>query len=132
MAQRGKPRSFSSAEAIAKAYTDFCNDIKAKFDEGKPCQIPSKSNFAEWTGCDRRTVYLTMEKYYPAIKKQINDIMAETLVEGVSRGIWQPTIIIFALKNWCGWADKVETKSEISGTLEQRYDAMKKLMSDDG
>ena len=40
--------------------------------------------------------------------------LADTITEGVNLGKYNTTMSIFALKNWCNWADKNEQKVETS------------------
>lgn len=109
----GKPRSFKSGEEILELWKEFCNEIV----ENGYNKAPTQTEFSWWLdrvkhAVDHRTVYLTINKYYPHIKGEWDKIRADVVSQGTMLGKYQPTMSIFALKNWCNWADKVETKNE--------------------
>lgn len=111
----GRPRTFVSGEEVLDLFTEFCEEIHRK---DRSIYIPSKTDFALWLkneknySCDRRTLYNALNEYFPEIKKEFDKIRADTLVNGGMRGKYQPTMTIFALKNWCGWADKSEAVTD--------------------
>ena len=45
---------------------------------------------------------------YPESFVSVNNMLADILVEGVALKYWQSGMIIFSMKNWCGWSDKRE------------------------
>ena len=67
----------------------------------------------EYTQTDRRTIYNALNKYFPTVKRDFEKLQSDTMTEGAMTGKYNPTMTIFALKNWCEWKDKQET--EISG-----------------
>ena len=52
------------------------------------------------------------------LKKEFEDIRADLLSRGASIGVYNVTMIIFALKNWCNWKDKAEVEQDNTGVLE--------------
>lgn len=102
---KGNPRAFTSAEDLIDkqiAYCEYIKDIGYK-------EYPTKNGFAKWLEIDPRTVYLSIQRYYPEVQKQWQENIEQTLVNGVNAGVYHVTMTIFILKNWCGWADKKET-----------------------
>ena len=122
----GRPTTFKSGDDVLNLFTEFCEDIHRT---DKSIYIPSKTDFCLWLkneksiDCDRRTLYNTLNKYFPDIKKEFDAVRADTLVNGGMRGKYQPTMTIFALKNWCGWADKSEEKEDDGVTVVLSGDA---------
>ena len=112
MAKKGQPKKFKSADELIELWSDFCNDIVTNdFDT-----IPSQSAFCRWLSrnyqsTDRKTIYNSLNKYFPDIKKEFEQIQSDTIMQGGMLGKYQPTMTIFGLKNWCGWVDKVETNN---------------------
>ena len=51
---------------------------------------------------------MTRGNRFPNIKKDFEAIRADTIAEGTMLGRYQPTMSIFALKNWCKWTDKAD------------------------
>jgi hypothetical protein len=39
-------------------------------------------------------------------------MQGDTIIEGGMLGAYQSATAIFALKNWCGWKDKIFTEDE--------------------
>ena len=122
----GRPKTFSSAEELINLFTEFCEDIRS-FD--KSIYVPSKTDFCLWLKnergyeCDRRTLYNSLNEYFPDIKKDFDAIRADAIVNGGMRGKYQSTMAIFALKNWCGWSDKSEEKEDEGVTVVLSGDA---------
>ena len=107
MLGRGHPKSFESGEKLIELFSDFCDYIvKNDFNT-----IPSQSAFCRWLSenykaVDRKTIYNSLEKYFPSIKKDFERIQSDTIMQGGMMGKYQPTMSIFGLKNWCGWGDE--------------------------
>ena len=104
---RGKPRAFKNKNELLELYEEYCLEVK----NNGFLEAPTILNFQSWLErqhcgtCDRKTIYLTLNKYYPTTKKEFERIRADTLVDGAISGKYIPSITIFGLKNWCKWAD---------------------------
>lgn len=115
----GRPKMFQDPDELLELFADFCDEIRALDFEG----MPTKTAFAAWLksqgqGCDRRTIRLTVQEYYPALKKEWDEMLADFLSEGAARGKYSTTMIIFCLKNWCDWRDKIDTDNTNRITIE--------------
>ena len=114
---RGQPRAFRSGAHLFESIQAFCDDI---IEQGYTV-LPSKTEFCRWysnqTGrkISRRTVWSTMEKYYPDVKGKVNVLVSDVLAQGAALGYWNSTVTIFVLKNWCHWSDKLSDSSAPSG-----------------
>ena len=112
---RGQPKKFECGEDMLDLYREFCADIIANDYN----DVPTLTSFAMWLGgkidgCDRRTLYNTINKYFPDIKMEFESIRADVVARGTMLGRYQPSMSIFALKNWCGWTDKQDIKADTS------------------
>lgn len=118
----GRPRVFKDADDLLQAFSDYIDHIRvADFSE-----VPTRANFATWTGADRKTIYNTINQYFPQTKSIYSDMLADCLSEGAISGVYDRTITIFCLKNWCNWADKAENvNAEIKPTLADKDTADK-------
>lgn len=111
---RGKPKTFETAEQLQEALLNYGYRVKA---EGY-AELPTKTNFVLQAGCDRKTLYNALYKYFPDVKKCWNDLLSDLLTEGAALGKYNNTMVIFCLKNWCGWTDKMETDNTQRVTIE--------------
>lgn len=113
----GQPRVFKDATDLLEAFTDYIDHIRlTDFSE-----VPTRANFARWTGADRKTIYNTINNYFPQTKSTYSDMLADCLSEGAIAGVYDRTITIFCLKNWCNWADKTDNiNTEIKPTLADK------------
>lgn len=102
-----KPLKFDSSEQFIELWQAFCDDIVSKgFNT-----IPSQTSFCKWLAkhyekTDRKTIYNSLNKIFPDIKDSFDKIRADIIAEGTMLGKYQPTMSIFALKNWCSWSDR--------------------------
>lgn len=118
----GQPRAFSTPEDLIDSFTEFIEHIRLN----DYSIYPTKSNFARYLQITARTVYNTVDKYFPEIKKTYIDMLSDCLTEGASVGKYDKTMTIFCLKNWCNWADKQENvNAEIKPTLTDKATADK-------
>lgn len=117
----GRPMTFESEDELIELFAEFCEQIHRS---DKSIYIPSKTDFCLWLknekdfACDRRTLYNALNIYFPDVKKEFDAVRADTLVNGAIRGKYQPTMTIFALKNWCGWADRTEAAVDTKVQVE--------------
>lgn len=106
MAKRGQPKRFESAEQMIALWSDFCNEIvRNEFNT-----VPTQTAFCRWLsqhyeGTDRKTIYNSLNKYFPSIKKDFEQLQSDVIMQGGMMGKYNPTMSIFGLKNWCGWSD---------------------------
>lgn len=121
-----KPTKFKSAKEFIELWQDFCDDIvKNEFNT-----IPSQTAFCRWLSCnyestDRKTIYNSLNKIFPTIKKEFEQIQSDVIAEGAMLGHYQNTMSIFALKNWCKWTDKQEVTTNTVIDDNQRVEIQK-------
>ena len=106
MAKRGQPKRFDSAEQMIALWSDFCNEIV----QNNFNSVPTQSAFCRWLSqryedTDRKTIYNSLNKYFPSIKKEFEQLQSDVIMQGGMMGKYNPTMSIFGLKNWCGWSD---------------------------
>ncbi len=66
---------------------------------------------------------------YPESFVTINNMLADILVEGVALKYWQSGMIIFSMKNWCGWTDKRDTfNTDTTKKLVSKEDFKEELL----
>lgn len=121
-----KPTKFKSAKEFIELWQDFCDDIvKNEFNT-----IPSQTAFCRWLAynyesTDRKTIYNSLNKIFPTIKKEFEQIQSDVIAEGAMLGHYQNTMSIFALKNWCKWTDKQEVTTNTVIDDNQRVEIQK-------
>ena len=106
MAKRGQPKRFESAEQMIALWSDFCNEIV----QNEFNTVPTQTAFCRWLSVnyqdtDRRTIYNSLNKYFPALKKEFEQIQSDVIMQGGMMGKYNPTMSIFGLKKWRGWSD---------------------------
>lgn len=109
----GRPKKFESDSELIQLFSLFCKEIK----DNEYKEIPNQTNFCEWLtvnfdGADRKTIYNALNKYFPAIKKEFEQLQGDLITEGAMLNKWNSTMSIFALKNWCKWTDKPQTDTD--------------------
>lgn len=114
----GKPKKFRSGKQLIGLFNDFCNDIR----DNDYDRIPSQTSFCRWLcihydSVTRQTIYNYLNKYFYTVKKEFEQIQGDTIAEGGMLGKYNPTMSIFALKNWCAWSDKKEQSIDITESL---------------
>lgn len=108
----GQPKKFESGEQLVSLWTEFCAEI---VEDGYQI-APTLTEFGKWLSValsetDRKTLYNALYKYFPEYKNTLEGIRADVVAQGTMLGKYQPSMSIFALKNWCGWSDKLETQN---------------------
>ncbi len=121
-----KPTKFKSAKQLIELWQLFCEDIIAKDFK----TIPSQTAFCRWLAThyentDRKTIYNSLNKIFPDIKKEFEQIQSDVITEGGMLGHYQPAMSIFALKNWCRWQDKIEVND--TSALDKLDDILKEI-----
>lgn len=106
-----KPNKFESGEQLISLWTNFCDEI---IDNGFD-KVPTQTAFCKWLAqnyekTDRHTIYNSLNRIFPTIKKDFEQIQADTITTGGMLGKYQSTMSIFALKNWCNWKDKADSE----------------------
>jgi hypothetical protein len=120
----GQPRKFKGdGSELVDLFKRFCDEIE---DEGFE-DVPSQSSFCRWLernyeSTDRKTIYNTLNRYFPNLKKSFQTLQSDILAKGGILGKYQPTMTIFTLKNWTHWADKVEATIDDSDRQKEAQD----------
>lgn len=104
-----KPNKFKSGDQLIDLFSAFCRDIE---DNGYKV-VPTQTAFCRWLEdnfekTDRKTIYNSLNKIFPSIKKDFERLQSDTIASGGMLNKYNATMSIFGLKNWCGWTDKVE------------------------
>ena len=101
-----KPNKFESGEHLIELWRKFCNSIV----ENEFNTVPTQTAFCRWLEkeyekTDRKTIYNSLNKIFPTIKKDFEQLQSDVIMQGGMMGKYNPTMSIFGLKNWCGWSD---------------------------
>ena len=125
----GQPKKFSSGKQLIELFGSFCDEI---IDNGFN-RVPNQTNFCKWlekhySSVDRKTIYTSLNKYFPAIKKDFEQIQSDIIAEGGMLGHYQSAMSIFALKNWCKWTDKQEV--DVSAIDDSTREEIERLVSE--
>ena len=101
-----KPNKFESGEHLIDLWRSFCNSIV----EDGFTTVPTQTAFCRWLEkeyekTDRKTIYNSLNKIFPSIKRDFEQLQSDVIMQGGMMGKYNPTMSIFGLKNWCGWSD---------------------------
>ena len=125
-----KPNKFESGEHLIELWRQFCNSIV----ENEFNTVPTQTAFCRWLEkeyekTDRKTIYNSLNKIFPSIKKDFEQLQSDVIMQGGMMGKYNPTMSIFGLKNWCGWSDSGkrtdEKEKEESAKLDRLIEAIK-------
>lgn len=124
----GQPKKFRTGKELIKLFSDFCDSIS----DNEYATVPTQTDFCRWlsrnyTECDRKTIYNSLNKYFPVIKKEFEQLQSDTIAAGSMLGKYQAAMSIFALKNWCKWSDKQET--DVSSVDDNTRQEVNRLVS---
>lgn len=126
-----KPNKFESGEHLIELWRQFCNSIV----ENEFNTVPTQTAFCRWLEkeyekTDRKTIYNSLNKIFPSIKKDFEQLQSDVIMQGGMMGKYNPTMSIFGLKNWCGWSDsgRVTTGRYDEGKAE---DALSKALREE-
>lgn len=116
----GQPKKFSSGEELISLWNDFCNEI---IDNGFE-KVPTQTAFCRWLGeqysaVDRKTIYNSLNEYFPTIKKDFERLQSDTIMTGGMLGKYNATMSIFGLKNWCHWKDKAGDEKTVDNAFNE-------------
>ena len=114
----GQPKRFENGEQLIELWQEFCTEI---VDNGF-LTVPTQTAFCRWLSenyaeTDRRTIYNSLNLYFPNIKKDFEQIQSDTIMQGGMVGKYNSTMSIFGLKNWCGWSDTGKRNGGFDGTV---------------
>ena len=119
---------------LLQLWTDHCRHIA----ENGFTTVPTRTGFSHWLACrqeacagqgeaaaDKVTAdkaATTAPKAAPlpdptapmsaALRREFERVRGDTLATGALLGKYQQTVTALALKNWCGWTDKTDTRNE--------------------
>lgn len=104
-----KPNKFESEEQFIDLLSCFLDELV----QNDYNISPTQTEFCKWLSVnfkdtDRKTIYNTLTKIFPKLKKIWEQMISDVIAQGAMLGKYNSTMSIFALKNWCGWADKIE------------------------
>lgn len=121
-------RAFDSGEQIIALLEDYAGSLEA---EGS-AEPPTVTGLAKFANINRSTLWRALQKF-PEVQKEFEDITADALVRGGFGGRYKNTaLIIFTLKNRCGWSDKRElvtdSKRTASKLSQEEIDASLKAL----
>ena len=125
-----KPNKFESGEQLIELWRQFCNSIV----ENEFNTVPTQTAFCRWLEkeyekTDRKTIYNSLNKIFPDIKKDFEQLQSDVIMQGGMMGKYNPTMSIFGLKNWCGWSDTGkrtdEKEKEENAKLDRLIEAIK-------
>lgn len=116
---KGNPRAFQSGDELIDAQIAYCRHIR----DINYIEYPTKNGLAEFLKIDPKTIWLTIERYYPGIRRQWQENIEQTLINGVNAGVYNVTMTKYILANWCGWSDRrenitTEAKPQIASKAE--------------
>ena len=132
--KRGQPKTFTKQEFkdFVFEYMDFIYDKQENSLKDTPTFYGFYRFVREKKECSYHTIRRCFDEYWADIKKEFEDIRADLLSRGASIGIYNPTMTIFALKNWCNWADKPENENEEKQEMQtELLKAIKKAVTDE-
>ena len=95
-------------------FIDALNSYVADIVQSGYEKLPTKTDFAFCNNIHPATVYRYFDKMSETQKREWSTTLSDIITAGVNAGKYNTTMSIFALKNWCNWADKNEQKVETS------------------
>ena len=119
--ERGQPKTFTEQEFkdFVFEYMDFIYDKQENSLKDTPTFYGFYRFVREQRGCSYHTIRRCFDEYWADIKKEFEDIRADLLSRGASIGIYNPTMTIFALKNWCHWKDKADDEKTVDNAFNE-------------
>lgn len=119
--KRGQPKTFTEQEFkdFVFEYMDFIYDKQENSLKDTPTFYGFYRFVREQKECSYHTIRRCFDEYWADIKKEFEDIRADLLSRGASIGIYNPTMTIFALKNWCHWKDKADDEKNVDNAFNE-------------
>ena len=116
---RGQPKTFTEEEFknFVFEYMDFIYDKQENSLKDTPTFYGFYRFVREQKECSYHTIRRCFDEYWADIKKEFEDIRADLLSRGASIGIYNPTMTIFALKNWCHLKDKADDEKTVDNAF---------------
>ena len=129
MASRGQPKKFKKDEfkTYVFDYLDLIYEKQNNEEKDTPTIFGFYKYVSQYKECSYHTIRRCFDEYWADIKKEFEDIRGDLLSRGASLGIYNTTMSIFALKNWCNWKDKAD---EDNKTDEEKQDNMLKAIKE--
>jgi len=121
-----KPRDDGSGKLQTgrptKYRPEYCDDIINWFnrpltdDNGKPCKIPLKTDWALEKKISRQSLYQWIDDYpeFSDAVKTCEDILKSLLINNTLHGHYNPTAFIFTAKNLTDMRDVQETTTNVN------------------
>ena len=132
--KRGHPKKFKYEEKLIYLFMEFCDFIISEDYR----IIPSQTEFCKWLAnhyenTDRKTIYNSLNKYFPTIKKEFERLQSDLIAQGGMLGKYRNAMAIFVLKNWCKWEDKASPDSSENGQQahNELMKAIKRISDED-
>lgn len=131
MAKSGQPKKFKNGDELIDLFDEFCKSIASRGYK----RIPSQTEFCRWLekhfkAVDRRTIYNSLNKYFPDIKSDFERLQSDLIAQGGMLGKYQSTMSIFVLKNWCKWSDKpVDNENGNDEKIVESIERLTKIIS---
>lgn len=131
MAKSGQPKKFKDGNELIGLFDEFCRGISATGYK----RIPSQTEFCRWLGkrfkaVDRRTIYNSLNRYFPDIKRDFERLQSDLIAQGGMLGKYQNAMSIFVLKNWCKWSDKpIDEESDNTDRIAQSIERLTDIIS---
>lgn len=133
---RGKPRILKEKEFSEYVYKYFEEIYYCQNEEDTRADLPSRYGFFIFVNRFKKVSFNTIrrcfDEYWADVKKEFEEIRADLLARGAALGKYNPTIVIFALKNWCKWTDKQEVTQETKLAVSDNFlDALSDSAAED-
>ena len=131
---RGQPKKFKENE-FKELLMDYVNYIYDAQDNGVS-DTPTVLGFYRYVNkikpCSYHTIRRCFDEYWANIKKDFEELRGDLLSRGASLGLYNVTMSIFALKNWCHWTDKAseEQNADVANKQAELLSAIEKAVKD--
>ncbi len=114
-------QKIKSGKQLLAQYTSFLTYIS----ENDFPEAPTHGCFCRWfatnnEGVSVRQAQQTMERYMDSVKREMTDLLADTLAAGALKGRYNATITTLCLKNLCDWSDK--HRADMAATADRWED----------